>query len=183
MSLFKLLCCLLIICCVFAQNTPEKVFWVASGATFPQTIVRRWAERIAVKTNGYIGFNYTGGGSGRGVTDFLSGQLGEIYRSRSSPHCSSRFFVFAFSSSGKNNGGFSCSDAPMTSAQYKNATATFGTVMHIPWTCKLNNRRTRFDPQNGCSFGFSGRRRAVPYIANRRQRLHDDGGASGRHAT
>jgi hypothetical protein len=35
--------------------------------------VRRWAERISVKTNGLIKFNYTAGGSGAGRSDFISG--------------------------------------------------------------------------------------------------------------
>jgi phosphate transport system substrate-binding protein len=77
----------------------------ASGATFPQVLVRAWNAWVNATTKGAIQFNYTAGGSGRGVSDFLAG-----------------------------NTDFSCSDAPLTAVQYGNATSGGAKMLHLPFT-------------------------------------------------
>jgi len=80
----------------------------ASGSTFVQKLVVSWEAWFLNNTNGLVNISYIGSGSGGGRADFISG---------------------------KNNVSFSCSDAPMSMAEFLNATANLGAgnVLQIPW--------------------------------------------------
>jgi phosphate ABC transporter phosphate-binding protein len=73
----------------------------AGGSTFVDPMMRKWAG-IYDKEKG-IKIDYTGGGSGKGISEMSSG-----------------------------NFAFGCTDAPMTAEELKTATQKGGNVLHIP---------------------------------------------------
>lgn len=73
------------------------------GATFVEPIMKFWTEEFRTRTADRVKINYTGTGSGAGVTNMT-----------------------------KKLAAFGCSDAPMNAKQVSEAKAAGGDVVHIP---------------------------------------------------
>ncbi|QOJ79345.1 phosphate ABC transporter substrate-binding protein PstS [Infirmifilum lucidum] len=87
----------------WGSGAKQPVLLTGSGATFPQEQVNKWVIAFSRKYPG-IKIEYAGGGSGKGLSDFLQGVV-----------------------------DFACSDVPLKTDDWERAKSLYGKVYQLPW--------------------------------------------------